>query len=299
MNRFHEFMRSFQKTAPAVLLLGAVYVFGGYTGGIDSERVLFCYALTVILAVVAAIIDTEISPDRYARYYTSVIGKTFRGLDRASFQFRKGVRLLCERHYAAALDTLLGVEDYQLSDREKAVLFFFTGTCYRNMGYPTNSARYFVESLASGMCHPDAELGAARGYAAAGSVNEAKEFYDKLFEKNYHKLYYPFLYTDLGMMYLKAELPDEAIGCFRQGIDENMDVHSAYGGIAAAYLVKKDVRTSLEYFRRVAVSNMADFEGFIVYYINIAKTHGCYDEVCGFVPVSRGAENAEAVGSLD
>lgn len=299
MNRFHEIMRSFQKTAPAVLLLGAVYIFGGYTGKLSSERVLFCYAVTAGIAFLGALIDSAVSPDRYARYYSSVIGKTFRGLDRASFQFRKGVRFLCERHFAAALDTLLGVEEYSLSEREKSVLYFFTGTCYRNMGYPTNSAKYFVDSIASGMIHPDAELGAARSYAAAGSINEAKEFYDRLFEKNYHKLYYPFLYSDLGMMYLKAGLADEAIGCFQQGIDEKMDVHSAYGGIAAAWLIKDDVQKSLEYFRRVAISNMADFDGFVVYYINIAKAYGCYDRVCGFVPVARGAENAEAAGSLD
>lgn len=263
-------------TAIAALIALLLVWFGVDAGLYKNYAIIIVYFITGILpAWIWSAYDWKKNTVR--KYDSGIIGSCFGGIDRASLKFRKGMRFLFSGSFNASLNCFQETAEFRLTERETAVLDFYTGMCYRNMGYPTNSAQYFVKSIAEGINHPDAYLNAARGYSRAECINEAKELYDKLFELDYHKIYYDFLYTDMGMMYVRTQHPDEAIGYFNQGIEAGMDVQSAYGGLALAYLLKKDAEKSCEYYRKAVLSNLPDRESFIAYFRDSADACGMHD----------------------
>ncbi len=213
----------------------------------------------------------------YSEHDKSIIGHCFSGFDRASLLFRRGMRCLADNSLADSLRMLLGVDEYRLNTKEKAILYFYTGVCYRNMGYPTNAAAYFIRSGENGLDIPDVRLNALRCYCRAGSIHDAENIFTEMCSDNLDRDYFNFLYTEMGMMFVRADDPDEAVKYFEKSIELDMDKASATGGLAVASLLKGDLDSGMRYFRKALIANIPDRKGFLEFFRTTAQN-------CGFDP---------------
>ena len=273
------FCRSFGSALGATcvfMILNTVFMYF-LTGNIKSisDSLLALQSVSVLLIVntVSAYNLTAASPS-FSDYDEAILDGCFKGFDRASILFRKGMSRLADSCLSAALELLRSVDDYDLTTREQAVLYYYTGICYRKMGYPSNGAAYFMKSVRCGLSHPDASMNAFRCYAAAGNIGDAEELFAEMTEKNYHVKYYDYLFTELGMMYLRADRPDDAIDRFSRGISLGMDAQSSYGGISLAYILKDDMEKSRVFYRKAMLGNIPDRDGFREYYRITARNCG-------------------------
>lgn len=209
----------------------------------------------------------------------------FKGIDFASVKFRKAVRSYDEHHYNDAIHLYKEVEEYKLSSRETAVLNFYMGLCYRDMGYPTNAAACMEKSDDTFPLHPVVLLNAGRCYTEAGNFFKAEEISDRMLEMKYDEDRYFFLWSERGRMFLRAGNPDRAIESLETGISKGLDLCGAYCGMAVAYLLKKEPQKSREYAEKAAVTGgMINQQGFYPYYAEVARSCGTFDEVRDIIP---------------
>lgn len=209
----------------------------------------------------------------------------FKGIDFASVKFRRAVRLYNEDHFNDAIHLYKEVEEYKLRPRETAVLDFYMGLCYRDMGYPTNAAASFEKSDDTYHLHPSVLLNAERCYIEAGNFFKAEEISDRMFELGYDEERYFFLWSERGRMFLRAGEPDKAIEALETGLDKGLDLCGAYCGLAVAYLLKKDAPRSRSYAEKAAVTGgMINQQGFYPYYAEVAMSCGLFDEVRDIIP---------------
>ena len=290
MNKFGG--TAFYITVPFLIALG---VWSYYDTGSATVIGAACI-YSILVPIICGVLDSVGAGTARDKEDDRICGKSFKGLDFASIKFRKAMELYSEHHYNDAMHMLQETAEYRLRPREKAVLSFYMGLCYRDMGYPTNAAACFEESDKTYFIMPSVLLCAEHSYADAGNFFKAEEISDKMFEMKYDEKYYRFLWSDRGRVFLRAREPDRAIEAFKQGMDKGLDLCGAYCGTAVAYLMKKDVPASRSYLERAAASGgMGGQDGFFAYYGEIARVLGLFDEVRDIVTCDDEdeAENAD------
>ncbi len=219
-------------------------------------------------AAFGEVVSREKSPSK------RLIGDCFKGISRTSRLFFAGVEELSSGSFNEALSDLQEVEEQDISERERAVLCFYIGNCYRYMGYPTNAAAYYVKSIENNINEDFVSILAARCYVSNGSFSCAMNMYQSLLDKNSH---FEYIYTDMGMCCLKSQDPDKALEYFLKSIEKGKNYSFALGGCSLACLMKKDVEKSKEYYAKALINNLNDIEGFRRYYCSIAEAAGCFD----------------------
>ncbi|MBP1559871.1 MAG: hypothetical protein J6C96_01320 [Oscillospiraceae bacterium] len=178
--------------------------------------------------------------------------------------------------FNSALDAMKELEEEKLSERQRSVLYFYMGRCYQLMGYPTNGAKYFLDAIDLGLKLNDTYLLAARCCAQNGSFDKALELYGVLVERDCS---FDFIYTDMGIAYLKMGDGEKALEYFNISLDEGRNYAFALGGCSLAYLQMKDLEKSREYYQKALLCNMDDVSGFKIFYCNIAEAVGLIDEI--------------------
>ncbi len=164
----------------------------------------------------------------------------------------------------------------ELSREQKAVLFYYTGKCYHMMGYPSNAAKYFRSAVEEGYDCDDVYLLLSRCLVQNGSYDEAIETYDILVR---NECVYDFIYTDIGIAYLKKGDGNKALEYFGRSLNEGKNYAFALGGCSLAYLKLRDLEKSEEFYKKALACNMNDICGFKIFYCNIAESEGLIDEI--------------------
>lgn len=186
---------------------------------------------------------------------------------------------LCD--YNDALDVLKEIEEdeedtEENNDTRLSVVYFYIGRCYQLMGYPSNGAKYLLEAVDKGLKLNDTYLLAARCLTQNGSFDRALECYNTLLERN---CCYEFVYTDMGIAYLKKGDGEKALEYFTRSLNEGKNYSFALGGCSLAYLQMKNLEESTKYYQKALMCNMDDVNGFKVFYCNIAEAVGLWDEI--------------------
>ncbi|MCD7731249.1 MAG: tetratricopeptide repeat protein [Oscillospiraceae bacterium] len=201
-----------------------------------------------------------------------IIGDCFSGFSKKSRLFSSGFSSFKKNMLDDALEDFKKIEDMDISERERAVLCFYIGSCYRYMGYPTNAANYYSKSIDNNIDSDYVYILAARCCVSNGSYAKAMEIYNLLLGKDE---YFEYVYTDMGMCALKSENPDKALEYFKLSIAEGKNYSFALGGCSLAYLMKKDIDKSKEFFSKALINNINDVDGFRQYYCSVAEANGC------------------------
>ena len=255
-DRWYNFKKHSVKLAAAALF---IMIFAAVTDLLYHGSGMGIFSLLLYLAAIIIYIVNIMAYDekRYSLYDEYIIKNSFRGTDAASRKFRKAMELMRTGEYLTlSLEIFQEVAEYQLEEREKAVLYYYIGAVYREMGYPTNAALYFEKSA-------DIEK------------------------------YYDFLETDRGRIYLSEDMADKAFEIYSAAYENGLDKTGAVCGLAVSCLLLGDVEKSRSYYRSASLK--ADYfssqRGFDDYYEHIARSCGLYEEIKDILP-SR--ENTDA-----
>ena len=179
--------------------------------------------------------------------------------------------------FSEALEKLREIgENGELSNDQRALLYYYTAKCYQLMGYPSNGAKYFRDAIELGFDQDDAYLLAARCLVQNGSFDEAVKNYNILISRD---CVFDFLYTDIGIAYLKKGDGETALEYFKRSINEGKNYAFALGGCSLAYLRLGDLEKSNEFYKKALACNMSDIYGFKIFYCNIAESVGLIDKI--------------------
>jgi tetratricopeptide (TPR) repeat protein len=240
---------------------------------INLTYFLVIVATIVLFSIIASLIDT---PNDVSEFEDRLISGAFSGSGKTSKTFRKAYAMLHSGDLADALDCFNELKNAKLRKNERAVLCFYLGRCYEVMGYPTNAANYYREAIDADIGLDEVYLIAARAYTSNGSFTEAEEVYGSLLRRN-TKL--ENVYTDLGMVYIKANEPDKALETFSKSLKLHHNYSFALGGCALAYLLKSDTVNARFFFSQAIINNIDDTDGFTEYYCSVAESKGLGDEI--------------------
>lgn len=179
-------------------------------------------------------------------------------------------------NFNSALDMLKDMAENEQDSGRLAVVSFYTGRCYQLMGYPANGVIYYKNAIENGLDTNDTYLLAARCLTQNGRFDEAVEYYNILLDRD---CYFDFIYTDMGIAYLKKGDGEKALENFEKSLDEGKNYAFALGGCSLACLLLKNLEKSNEYYKKALTCNMEDLNGFKTFYCNIAEAAGMLDEI--------------------
>jgi tetratricopeptide (TPR) repeat protein len=243
----------------------------------QNEQVTRSFYVTMIVIIgysffFTAYNGSELPPS----YDRRIIRDSFQSGGKRCRLFFKAYKLYQESDFNEALSIFNEIKEYNLRDRESAVLSFYIGRCYQFMGYATNASQKFRESIDSGIEVDEVYTLCGREMVSCGNFSAAEDVYNELLEKGSDSDY---IYTDMGMLYIKANEPEKALEAFSTSVKKHLNYAFAMGGCALAYLLKKDVGNAKFFFGQAVLNNIDDVEGFTEYYINVAETQGVSDEI--------------------
>ena len=289
MNFFEKLARFWAEFSPWLLVHIVVFCLaGGYFGYefLGAQGAAYYYVV-ILMGIAAAFVfsisaylafgrrDSRYTHNRADPFDRRRIYRCFRGA--MASKLCEAVIDMDLMSLAEALEKFKEAEETEnLSDEQKGVLSYYIGRCYQLMGYPSNGAKYFRNAIGFGFDSDDTYLLAARCMVQNGSFDEAVENYNILLEKDCG---FDFIYTDMGLAYLKKGDSERALEFFEKSIDEGKNYAFALGGCSLSYLQMKELEKSEEYYKKALTCNMNDVSGFKVFYCNIAESVGLIDEI--------------------
>ena len=281
-NFFSALKKNLEKTAWAASVvpyaLGAIFILYAVLGGGESAY-LVCGLIMICAAVFVQIggTITNMFPGPHSDFVTDydrhVIGKAFlTGNKRYMFY-----SALCELHKGDindALDTFRELKNQGLTETEQGVLGFFTAVCYNRMGYPTNAGHCAAIAVDKDICRTEALLMAARSFSMAGSFSESAEYYERLVPIAESEGMFPFIYNEMGRMYLTANKPANSRIYFEKAVEYGLDPITAQGGLALVNLLEGKEDEACEMYRLALIARIGDADGYKEYCAQICTANG-------------------------
>ena len=185
------------------------------------------------------------------KYDSDIVGSSFVGFSKKCRSFDRALELHFNHRVTASLDEFKLLAEEQ-SDRmttdEKAIVSFYTGRCYEQLGFYPNAL----------ICYERA-------------AEQAVALYEKVLGDS-DSPFRNHVYVDIGRMYLDRNEPSEALSWFNKGIENRHSLPEAYGGAAIAQLMLGDLEESDRLYRAALVSHIKDPNGFTEYYKRILSS---------------------------
>ncbi|MDE7294521.1 MAG: hypothetical protein K2N72_08875 [Oscillospiraceae bacterium] len=274
MNSLREY---FNKTAPGVLRLVYIaavcfIITAVYTGESDIAWAIgAAVAVTVVMQMVTALPEI-FSENQLPSYDVRIIQQNF------PFtmwnRLYSAVSLIHRGEDSEALDMLGDIKGAGLTERQKAVTGFYQSVCYSRMGYPTNAGRCAAEAADNNICVPESMLMAARSFAMAGNFSQSEEYYEKLIPISEEQRVYPFIYNEMGKVYLSSQKGDKAEKAFERALEIGFSSPNAQGGMALACLMQNRRDEACDWYRLALLSRIEDDDGYKEFAAQICRALG-------------------------
>ncbi|MCI7766912.1 MAG: hypothetical protein MSJ26_02880 [Oscillospiraceae bacterium] len=272
---------TFEKSAPAGLI--AVWLLSGLmiVSGITDNNSYYITAGAGVIGASAIIqiivlLSTAfpgVKSDFVSDYDREVIGNAFSAGGKRRLFF-EGFELFRNDENEDALECFRELCGKSLSDREKGVLAFYTAICYNRLGYSTNAAHQAMIAADNGVQVPEALLMAARSFNVSASYSSAAEVYERLLPIAEERGIFPFLYNEMGKMYLSANDPAHSRQAFDKAVEMGCDPITAQGGLALADLMEGKEDNACERYRLALIARISDTEGYKDYCADICEANG-------------------------
>ena len=277
MKSFKRFAKAFLTAfmrASALTFVVSVFVFIKfyYDGEVDESALLLAFTVQASIQAVAtlcfALIDNN---SNYFGKYPALVRmreKMFRGYNKNSKLFWKGMVFYVEGYLQDALELFHQIDTEKLKTRDRSELEFYKGRTYDALGFPMNAVKCYETAVEYD--YPDKHIYLRIGKAKEryGDFDGAVETYEKLAQVLY---YSSSAYINVGMAYIKKGDGEKALEAFKKSIDSKYDYANALGGIAIAYLLLGDMDKSFEYYEMAIVNRISDINDYKSYYDEIKQ----------------------------
>lgn len=281
ISRFRHF---FEKSAPAgliaVWLLAFMFiirgVFDGDTEHITTGTIMLAAAFSAIVQIVVIIsmLIPGIKSDFVSDYDREIIGKAFASGKKKRLFF-EGFELFRNDENEDALESFRELcNKDSLTDREKGVLAFYTAICYNRLGFSTNAAHQAVIAADNDVQTAESLLMAARSFNMSASYSSAAEVYERLLPIAEERGIFPFLYNEMGKMYLSANDPVHSREAFDKAVEYGLDPVTAHGGLALVSLLEGKEDEACERYRLALIARISDTDGYRDYCAQICTANG-------------------------
>lgn len=276
-----RFWGTFAKSAPAgllaVWLLSVLLIVSGITDSnayyITAGAVMIGSSAIVQIMVLLSMAFPGLRSDFVSDYDREVIGNAFAAGGKKRLFF-EGFELFRSDENEDALECFRELCGKSLSDREKGVLAFYTAICYNRLGYSTNAAHQAMIAADNGVQVPEALLMAARSFNVSASYSSAAEVYERLLPIAEERGLFPFLYNEMGKMYISANDPVHSRQAFDKAVEMGYDPITAQGGLALVDLIEGKEDEACERYRLALIARISDTEGYKDYCADICEANG-------------------------
>lgn len=266
---FRKYFKNIVRGSPTVSLIVIIVLWLiGITGYTDKNTILCVVSVWTIYSLLSGFISE--APKNKIPVNPALKGCFNKGGTEAKL-FRKANMLFEGDSVVDALNLFKDINTDKLTNREKAVLSYYIGRCYQLTGYPANAAIAYGDAIDGGYPDDLVYIFAARCESFNKNYEKSLEYYNTLLE---NKTAIDYVYTDIGMMYLKANDGAKALEAFEKSIELNVNSTFAEGGCALAYLLMGELEKSKDFYNRALLNGVDDEEGFKQYYDEVA-------EICG------------------
>lgn len=264
------------KTAPRVLgfvyFIAVLIIFGGIAAGRYAYAAVSASVLLVsmVYQLLSTAAGTFLPP-----YDMEIIRKSFPLTPLgAGGKLMDAVSCIHRGEDSEALELLGSIKEGQLDVPQQASVSFYQSICYNRMGYPTNAGRCAAEAADNGICLPESMLMAARNFYMAGSLGEAREYYEKLLPMSEEKMVFPFVFNELGRVYISSQMGEEAQKAFERSLEIGFAPTVSEGGMALACLLQKKHDEACEWYRLALMSHIEDDDGFKEFAAQVCRAAG-------------------------
>lgn len=271
-----------EKSAPAglltVWLISVFLIAAGFsdnnTDFITAGAVIILSSALVQIIVVISKLIPGIKSDFVSDYDREVIGKAFASGEKKRL-FYQGFELFRNDENEDALEYFRELcNKDSLTDREQGVLAFYTAICYNRLGFSTNAAHQAVTAADKGIQVAESLLMAARSFNMSASYSSAAEVYERLLPIAEQRGIFPFLYNEIGKMYLSANDPVHSREAFDKAVEYGLDPVTAHGGLALVSLLEGKEDEACERYRLALIARINDTEGYRDYCAQICTANG-------------------------
>ena len=276
-----RFWDVFKKSAPKahllVLLLAVLLIASGtYEDAAEfviTGVVIICLSAAVQIPEVLSMFIPGSRSDFVSDYDREVIGKAFASGEKKRLFF-EGFELFRNDENEDALEYFRELCNKDLTDREQGVLAFYTAICYNRLGFSTNAAHQAVTAADKGVQTAESLLMAARSFNMSASYPSAAEIYERLLPIAEERGIFPFLYNEMGKMYLSANDPVNSRKAFDKAVEYGLDPVTAHGGLALVSLLEGKEDEACERYRLALIARINDTEGYKDYCAQICAANG-------------------------
>lgn len=276
-----RFWDVFKKSAPKAHLLVLLLAVLLIAAGTFEDAAEFVITGVVIICLSAAVQIPEVlsmfipgsRSDFVSDYDREVIGKAFASGEKKRLFF-EGFELFRNDENEDALEYFRELCSKNLTDREQGVLAFYTAICYNRLGFSTNAAHQAVTAADKGVSTAESLLMAARSFNMSASYSSAAEIYERLLPIAEERGIFPFLYNEMGKMYLSANDPVHSREAFDKAVEYGLDPVTAHGGLALVSLLEGKEDEACERYRLALIARINDTEGYKDYCAQICAANG-------------------------
>ena len=256
---------------PALVIYAVIVAFFGISGTPHGkemlpvnyvELLLLIYAASFIASCVLArqsLINAATRPDH------DLIGDAFGGLRKQDKLFSDAMDAYIKERPRTALERFLAVREFELTDKELGVLSFYIGRCYQMLHCPSNAVGCYETAREKGFSEHYAKLFEARSLAEGGDYTRSFRLFNELLDNNPPDDFY-FLYTDIGFLFIRQKLPEQAAEWFEKSIEKQQNYAFALSGMAIASLQKGDFAAAQDYHYKALVNHLDEPAAFRKYY---------------------------------
>ena len=256
----------------AVLLIAAG-TFEDAAEFVITGVVIICLSAAVQIPEVLSMFIPGSRSDFVSDYDREVIGKAFASGEKKRLFF-EGFELFRNDENEDALEYFRELCSKNLTDREQGVLAFYTAICYNRLGFSTNAAHQAVTAADKGVSTAEALLMAARSFNMSASYSSAAAIYERLLPIAEERGIFPFLYNEMGKMYLSANDPVHSREAFDKAVEYGLDPVTAHGGLALVSLLEGKEDEACERYRLALIARINDTEGYKDYCAQICAANG-------------------------
>ncbi len=203
----------------------------------------------------------------FHKYDDELIGDNFTGFGKKDNIFAEALDTLFDKKVKKALDLFISLKDYELTESEKGVMYFYIARCYQLMGYFSNAYTNYETAVSYGFENDLVPLFMSRCCSDMGEIEKAVEIYNKACENNNE--YTAVFRTDIGRMYLSENNAREALKWFLEAVEKREDYSNALGGCAIAYTLIHDLKNGEDYYKKALLNNIPNPDDFTSYYKKI------------------------------